>query len=187
MARTNSIFDSYESGSAEDRAELIYKHFCSFEAIIEDIKARLIYDIQVEEQFIRGQHKDELGVRIQRLGGHSDPTANQAVDNVMLKESIDEDGGIYLSTNIPLETRMVFERKHHVINVMKEEYKAFVKHLKTLDPEEQEVLIPLLKHSTDYLKLSEETGVSRDVLRKRVSRLHKEFIEDMTEYFAERI
>ena len=187
MARTNSIYDSYESGSAQERAELIYKHFCSFEAIIEDIKERLIYDIQVEEQFIRGQHKDELGVRIQRLGGHSDPTANEATDNVMLEKSADGEGDIYLSIKLPLETQMLFERKYHVIKMMRQEYKAFVKHLHALEPEEQEVIIPILKHSKDYLALSEETGISRDVLRKRVSTLHKEFIEDMAEYYVERI
>jgi len=187
MARTNNVIDSYESGSAKDRAELIYTHYCSFEAILSDIKARLIYEIQCEEQFIRSQHKDELGVRIQKFGQHADPTANQAVNNVMLEESIDGDGGLYMSAMLPKETQERLQNKHRVLVVMREEYSAFDKHLKTLIPEEQQIIIPLLKHTKDYTQLSEETGIAIETIRKRVSRIRKEFIEDMTEYFVESI
>ena len=38
------FFQSYELGSAKERAEIIYENYCSFEAIIEDFKAGLIYD-----------------------------------------------------------------------------------------------------------------------------------------------
>lgn len=187
MARTNNVIDSYESGSAKDRAELIYSHYCRFEAILNDIKARLIYDIQCEEQFIRGQHKDELGVRIQKLGHYSNPTCDQAVNNVMLEEGIDGNGGIYMSAKLPKETQERFQRKHHILVVMREEYAAFDQHLYTLEPEEQQIIIPLLKHTKDYTQLSEETGIAIETIRKRVSRIHKEFIEDMTEYFVESI
>lgn len=187
MARTNNVIDSYESGSAKDRAELIYSHYCSFEAILNDIKARLIYDIQCEEQFIRGQHKDELGVRIQKLGHYSNPTCDEACNNIMLEESIDGSDGIYMSVKLPKATQERFQRKHHVLVVMREEYAAFDRHLYTLMPEEQQIIIPLLKHTKDYTQLSEETGIAIETIRKRVSRIHKEFIEDMTEYFVESI
>lgn len=64
MAKTINILDSYEEGSARDRAELIYSHYCSFTGILDDCKTKLIYEIQAEEQFSRSHHRDELGVRI---------------------------------------------------------------------------------------------------------------------------
>ena len=92
-----------------------------------------------------------------------------------------------MSAMIPKETQERLQNKHRVLVVMREEYSAFDKHLKTLIPEEQQIIIPLLKHTKDYTQLSEETGIAIETIRKRVSRIRKEFIEDMTEYFVESI
>ena len=187
MAKTINILDSYGEGSAKDRAELIYSHYCSFTGILDDCKTKLIYEIQAEEQFSRSQHRDELGVRIQNLGHHSDQTAQQAISNVMLEESIDGKGSINFSNLIPKETQERLQKKHRVLVVMREEFEAFDKHLYTLMPEEQQIIIPLLKHSKDYNQLSDETGISLDALRKKASRIHKDFIDDMTDYFIDKI
>ncbi len=187
MAKTINILDSYEEGSARDRAELIYSHYCSFTGILDDCKTKLIYEIQAEEQFSRSHHRDELGVRIQNLGHHSDPTAQQAVNNVILEESIDGSSAINLSNLIPKEAQERIKRKHRVLVVMREEFAAFDKHLYTLMPEEQRIIIPLLNHSKNYNQLSDETGISLEALRKRASRIHKDFIEDMTAYFIDKI
>lgn len=146
-----------------------------------------MYEIQAEEQFSRSHHKDELGVRIQNLGHHSDPTAQQAVNNVILEESIDGSSAINLSNLIPKEAQERIKRKHRVLVVMREEFAAFDKHLYTLMPEEQRIIIPLLNHSKNYNQLSDETGISLEALRKRASRIHKDFIEDMTAYFIDKI
>lgn len=74
-----------------------------------------------------------------------------------------------------------------VLVVMREEFAAFDKHLYTLMPEEQRIIIPLLNHSKNYNQLSDETGISLEALRKRASRIHKDFIEDMTAYFIDKI
>lgn len=187
MARTINILDLYEDGSAKDRAELIYSHYCSFTGILDDCKTKLIYEIKAEEQFSRSQHRDELGVRIQNLGTHSDRVAQEAIDNVMLEEGINGKGSINFSNLIPKETQERLKRKHRVLVVMREEYEAFDKHLYTLMPEEQNIIIPLLKHSKDYNQISVETGISLETLRKRASRIHKDFIEDMADYFIDRI
>lgn len=187
MAKTINILDSYEEGSARDRAELIYSHYCSFTGIFDDCKTKFIYEIQAEEQFSRSHHRDELGVRIQNLGHHSDPTAQQAVNNVILEESIDGSSAINLSNLIPKEAQERIKRKHRVLVVMREEFAAFDKHLYTLMPEEQRIIIPLLNYSKNYNQLSDETGISLEALRKRASRIHEDFIEDMTAYFIDKI
>ena len=46
---------------------------------------RLIYEIKAEKERRRSNHKEELGVRIQNLGNYSNPTADEAVLDVMLE------------------------------------------------------------------------------------------------------
>lgn len=187
MTRTINILDSYIEGSARDRAEIIYSHYCIFPAILEDCKTRLFYEIQAEEQFSRSHRRDELGVRIQKMGQKSEPTAQQAIDNILLEECIDSDDCLNLSKQISMETQAYLNRKHRALVVMREEYTAFDRHLYTLSPEEQRIMIPLLKHSKDYIQLSDEIGISIEALRKKASRIHKDLIADMADYLVDRI
>ena len=88
MATMVNIYESYGDKSARERAELIYSNYSSFQGIIEDCKMRLIYEITAEKERKRSNHKDELGVRIQNLGNYSNPTADEAVLDVMLEGAI---------------------------------------------------------------------------------------------------
>ena len=184
---SKNFYQKYEEGSARDRAKLIFNHYCSFKGIIEDCEARLIYEIKSEEQFSRSHNRDELGVRIQNLGHHSDPTANEAVSNVLLKESVNGNGQIELNGQVSLDVKLRLERKHHILIVMKEEYNVFDKHLYSLMPEDQKIIIPLLMHSKDYYEIAKDFGQSIECIRKRASRIRRSFIEDITSYFVEKI
>ena len=85
MATKVNFYENYGDKSARERAELIYSNYSSFQGIIEDCKMRLIYEIKAEKERRRSNHKDELGVRIQNLGNYSNPTADEAVLDVMLE------------------------------------------------------------------------------------------------------
>jgi hypothetical protein len=43
-----NFYESYGDGTAQERAELIYANYSSFQGIIEDCKMRLIYEIKAE-------------------------------------------------------------------------------------------------------------------------------------------
>ena len=88
MATKVNFYENYGDKSARERAELIYSNYSSFQGIIEDCKMRLIYEIKAEKERKRSNHKDELGVRIQNLGNYSNPTADEAVLDVMLEGAI---------------------------------------------------------------------------------------------------
>ena len=119
------LFQSYELGSARERAEIIYENYCSFEAIIEAFRADLLYDIQSEEEFSRSHYRDELGVRIQKLGGYANPTADEAEGNLMLENDVDGTGEIYISGKVAADAQEKLRWKHHVLIVMREEYTCF--------------------------------------------------------------
>ena len=171
MATKVNFYENYGDKSARERAELIYSNYSSFQGIIEDCKMRLIYEIKAEKERKRSNHKDELGVRIQNLGNYSNPTADEAVLDVMLEAVLVQE----------------FKRREYVIVMMADEYASFRRHLHALSVKEQEIIIPLLKQEKDYYTLAEEAGVTVPVVRRKASRIHCELISYMENYFIEKL
>ena len=149
MATKVNFYENYGDKSARERAELIYSNYSSFQGIIEDCKMRLIYEIKAEKERKRSNHKDELGVRIQNLGNYSNPTADEAVLDVMLEGAIN---GLNSAEDALSDPALVqeFKRREYVIVMMADEYASFRRHLHALSVKEQEIIIPLLKQEKDY-------------------------------------
>ncbi|SCY11515.1 hypothetical protein [Butyrivibrio sp. INlla14] len=177
---------TYGEATARDRAELIYSHYSSFLGIIEDCKARLIYEIKAEKEYCRSHHKDDLGVRVQTSIGTSDTTGDEAILNVTLAEQLDSDKLPNLK-GIDLEAQEQFRARHRVIVMMRDEYTAFDKHLYSLSADEQKIIFPVLKHTKDYYQIAQEENITVETVRKRVSRTHKNIIEHFGEIFIERL
>ena len=180
MATKVNFYENYGDKSARERAELIYSNYSSFQGIIEDCKMRLIQERR------RSNHKDELGVRIQNLGNYSNPTADEAVLDVMLEGAIN---GLNSAEDALSDPALVqeFKRREYVIVMMADEYASFRRHLHALSVKEQEIIIPLLKQEKDYYTLAEEAGVTVPVVRRKASRIHCELISYMENYFIEKL
>lgn len=181
-----NFYENYGDKSARERAKLIYSNYSSFQGIIEDCKMRLIYEIKAEKERRRSNHKDELGVRIQNMGNYSNPTADEAVLDVMLEGAIN---GLNSAEDALSDPALVqeFKRREYVIVMMADEYASFRRHLHALSVKEQEIIIPLLKQEKDYYTLAEEAGVTVPVVRRKASRIHCELISYMENYFIEKL
>lgn len=175
MATKVNFYECYGDGTARERAELIYSNYSSFQGIIEDCKMRLIYEIKAEKERKRSNHKEELGVRIQNLGNYSNPTADEAVLDVMLEGALN---GLNSAEDALSDPELVqeFKRREYVIVMMH-----------ALSVKEQELIIPLLKQEKDYYTLAEEAGVTVPVVRRKASRTHCELISYMENYFIEKL
>ena len=186
MATKVNFYENYGDKSARERAELIYSNYSSFQGNIEDCKMRLIYEIKAEKERRCSNHKDELGVRIQNLGSYSNPTADEAVLDVMLEGAIN---GLNSAEDALSDPALVqeFKRREYVIVMMADEYASFRRHLHALSVKEQEIIIPLLKQEKDYYTLAEEAGVTVPVVRRKASRIHCELISYMENYFIEKL
>ena len=143
MATKVNFYENYGDKSARERAELIYSNYSSFQGIIEDCKMRLIYEIKAEKERRCSNHKDELGVRIQNLGSYSNPTADEAVLDVMLEGAIN---GLNSAEDALSDPALVqeFKRREYVIVMMADEYASFRRHLHALSVKEQEIIIPAI-------------------------------------------
>lgn len=175
MATKVNFYECYGDGTARERAELIYSNYSSFQGIIEDCKMRLIYEIKAEKERKRSNHKEELGVRIQNLGNYSNPTADEAVLDVMLEGALN---GLNSAEDALSDPELVqeFKRREYVIVMMH-----------ALSVKEQELIIPLLKQEKDYYTLAEEAGVTVPVVRRKASRTHCALISYMENYFIEKL
>lgn len=186
MATKVNIYESYGEVSARERAELIYSNYSSFEGIIEDCKMRLIYDIKAEKEYIRSHHKDELGVRIQNLGRHSDPTADEGDLDVMLEGATKGENSLEDIIKNPAILRK-YKRKEYVIVRMADEYEAFDRHLHAIRADDQELIIPILKRKKDYFTVATEKGVPIENIRRRASRIHREIISFLEDYYTDQV
>lgn len=120
------------------------------------------------------------------MGNCSNPTADEAVLDVMLERAIN---GLNSAEDALSDPALVqeFKRREYVIVMMADEYASFRRRLHALSVKEQEIIIPLLKQEKDYYTLAEEAGVTVPVVRRKASRIHCELISYMENYFIEKL
>lgn len=169
----------YGRCSPKERANLIYMNYPTFEVIIECFKEDLINDIQSEQQYIRRSSQGELGVRVQGSGIHSDPTLSQAhsfiiLDKLISDETLSEDE---LGDLLDCENLMY---RYRTLYLMKKDYHRFNLQLKKLEPSDREIMIPFLNREKDYIQLSDEQGITIESMRKRVYRIRKDMISELS-------
>ena len=83
-----NIVRRYAKSEPVERIDIICAHYENFTSIIDSFEVGVFHLISSEKAYNRQKRKGDLGVRIQDGKGHSDPTAKQAVENVMIKVAI---------------------------------------------------------------------------------------------------
>ena len=98
------LVDAYGKGNPKQRFKLIYRNYGVFLKLVDSYEVGLFNRILFEREYNRRRKNgDDLGVRIQNLR-FSDPTANAAIENMMIREAIEEcnfSGDILKDTDNP--------------------------------------------------------------------------------------
>ena len=92
MLTNKKIVEKYDQSDPEERVNIICKNYMNFIGIIDGCIAKLCHQIICDKEFTMRSDRDELGIRIQRLGGYSDPTCREAMsseDKAAIKHNID--------------------------------------------------------------------------------------------------
>ena len=85
------LVDRYGQGNPHERFMLIYKNYEVFLNLVESYEARLFNWIIYEREYnLRAKNGEDVGVRIQ-TNRISDPTARQAIENIPIREVIEEE------------------------------------------------------------------------------------------------
>ena len=184
MSTGANIYQMYGKCSSKERIDLIYTNYSQFEGIIKGCEAKLIYEIEAEQEYNRQSRKGDLGVRIQNIGHYSDRTSSQAIANVMLEEELGQEE-LSDDTLKGLEDTEEFIHKHRVLRMMQREYRCFDGQLHMLPIESQRIILPYLKHEKDYVQIADELGITVESVRKRVYRIRKELVTELTDNFIE--
>ena len=125
------LVDRYGESNPHERFMLIYKNYEVFLNLVESYEAGLFNRILYEREYnLRAKKGEDLGIRIQ-TNRISDPTARQAIENLLIREVIEEEkdsGNILKDTDDPEKHR----RDIITLHMMRREYEVFDKSLKAL-------------------------------------------------------
>lgn len=137
------IFEEYAVGTPHDRFVLIYNNYGVFENVIRSYEHSVFKQIRDEKEYNRRHRSagiEELGVRVQSGGMHSDITCKLAMTNAMIKDAIKEadfDSGLLEDTDAP----ELHRRNILTIHMMKDDFEEFQIHLKNLAPKAYRVTV----------------------------------------------
>ncbi len=110
---------------------LIYKNYEVFLKLIESYEIGLFNRILYEREYnLRAKKGEDIGIRI-KTNRVSDPTARQAIENILIREAIEEandSGNILKDTDNPQKHK----RDILTLQMMRREYEVFDTNLKSL-------------------------------------------------------
>ena len=87
MSGGANIVEQYAGADVPARIELLIKYYPNFIRLVEGYEQSLSFIIKEEKAYARKSVMGDLGVRVQ-TSGTSDPTAKEAIENIMIMEAI---------------------------------------------------------------------------------------------------
>lgn len=167
-----NMVERYAESEVEERVKIIMQNYPNFIPFIEGYEKTLVIIIAQEKEYRRKQMHADLGVRVQ-TSGVSDPTARQAIDNVMIMDAIrngDIDG---ISKDLDEEMRSMHEMEIKTLQNMRQDYEIFRDTFHVLDPSMADVFERYLKCGRKTEKLAYDLDMKPETLRSQVCRSKK--------------
>ncbi len=181
-----SIVRRYAKSDPVKRIDIICEHYENFTSIVDGFEVGIFHLISCEKAYNRQKRKGDLGVRIQNGSGHSDPTARQAVENVMIREAMEKcdfSGDLLKDTDNAEEHR----RDILTIQMMREEYEVFDAHLKALKRREYRMMHSYLVGEKAMQDIADEEHILCDSARNKISKTKKQLMQEILPFFRERL
>ena len=167
MAKAN-IIRTYEKQSASGKVDFICKNYSNFIGIVESYTEGIRYMIEEEKAMAFRTSIGDLGVRVQK-SGTSDPTAMQAINNVITRDAIltcDFSGGVLDGVENPER----YIKDAILLRQMRKHYELFNTQIKSLTQSEQDFFMTYLQHDRKLADLADEEGIGYDSLCQRVNK-----------------
>ena len=161
--------------NVEKRMDYIYKNYSNYGNIIESYRQGLIFMIHNQKIYNRRQGIGELLIRIQSGTMNKSLTEDQAIENVIIKECVDEKkitDALLADVDNPEKIKLgIFE-----LDLMKREYDLFSCQIKLLDSDDCEILYSYLKRKKDIYDIAKDLIIEPESVHKRLYRLKKKLI-----------
>ena len=168
-----NIVRRYAKSEPVERIDIICAHYENFTSIIDSFEVGVFHLISCEKAYNRQKRKGDLGVRIQYGKGHSDPTAKQAVENVMIKEAI---RGCDFSGDLLKDTENAEEHRRDILTIqmMREEFDVFDAHLRALKRKEYRMMHSYLIGEKEMQDIADEEHMLCESARNKISKTKKQ-------------
>lgn len=118
-----SIVEQYADSDVGKRIDILIRYYPNFIRLVEGFEQSLSFIIKQEKEMKRRAAIGELGVRVQN--SHiSDPTAREAIDNIMIMEAIKKGELESVISELDEDVRILHEMEVRTIRDMKEDFRV---------------------------------------------------------------
>ena len=180
------LVDAYGKGNPKQRFKLIYRNYGVFLKLVDSYEVGLFNRILFEREYNRRRKNgDDLGVRIQNLR-FSDPTANAAIENMMIHEAIEKcnfSGDILKDTDDPEKHK----RDILTIHMMRREYEVFETSLRSLPEKEYRITYRFIKKESTAVQIAEEEDRAYSTIANLIAVSRKTLEQRTIPFFREAI
>lgn len=123
-----NIVEQYADSDVGKRIEILIRYYPNFIRLVEGFEQSLSFIIKQEKEMKRRAAIGELGVRVQN--SHiSDPTAREAIDNIMIMEAIKKGELDSVISELDEDVRILHEMEVRTIRDMKEDLRKRIMRL----------------------------------------------------------
>ena len=178
------LVDRYGQGNPHERFMLIYKNYEVFLKLIESYEIGLFNRILYEREYnLRAKNGDDVGIRIQ-TNRISDPTARQAIENILIREVIEEEKD---SGNILKDTDNPEKHKRDIItlHMMRREYEVFETSLKALTGRDYRITYRYIHKEQKLEKIAEEEDMAYQSIKNLIAATRKTLEQRIIPFFRE--
>lgn len=177
--RDTDLLDKYKKANVHKRLELMMEYYPVFPGMLLKIEKKTEYKIKAEKEYIKSHSRDEFGIRVQ-TSGKSDPTANDAVANVALKEAFktgDVDKGMLKN----VENADKYKETIRMVSIMRMDYELLVDIISGFDTDDSVIIRKHLSEGKSFRIIAEEEECSSDSIKRKYRRIRDEIKEEIIE------
>ena len=174
-----NFLKKYRKADPDGRLSLMFENYKDFPKIIHKAEKKTTYKIKTEREFLRSHIRGELGVRVQ-TSKKSDPTADEAVDNVSLEEAF-ANGKICGGLLKGIENSSVYEADIRIISIMKMDYMLLQDIIEDLDEGDSKIIKDYLLEGKLYREMAVDEHISYDGIKKRMERIRGDIRDEIIE------
>ena len=176
MSGGANIVEQYAGADVPARIELLIKYYPNFIRLVEGYEQSLSFIIKEEKAYARKSAMEDLGVRVQ-TSGTSDPTAKEAIENIMIMEAIQKGNLESVTSELDEQVVMKYQREVVTIQNMREDYQILRNQFFYLEPADVDSFEKYLQCGRHTEKLAYELDIKPEALKMQMCRIKKVVFE----------
>ncbi len=179
MGSRDEFIKKYANADVNGRMEIILKNYPRFMQMVDGYEQCLSIIIRTEREYNRSKKNGDLGVRVQ-TSGVSDPTAKQAIENVMIQEAI-------RAGDIETALKDTDDYERHAVEIktlvnMREDYQILSNQFLFLADDEGKLFSDYICKRRSVPVIAEDEGVAYETMRWRLKGIRKLVKKNASEF-----